>query len=136
LPANPLDGIDISPMLTGQQNQLTREAFLFFNDICLQAARLGPWKLHVTRFNTWAFCPAPPDGRQNLPLTPELYNVVSDPDESHDRAVRNTLVVADMQTRINNLIPTFGADVQGAWYDTLATKVTSTPAGALPVKAT
>ena len=90
LPPNPLDGVDIRALLTGEQASLTREAFLYFNDVYLQAARVGSWKLHVSRFNVPAFCPAPAEGRLNLPLPwPELYDVVADVDESHDRSNRN-----------------------------------------------
>jgi arylsulfatase len=133
VPQNPLDGIDISPLLTGQQTDLPREAFLYFNDVCLQAARLGPWKLHVSRFNAPAFSPFPPEGRLNLPLpSPELYNVVADQDESHDRAARNPAVVADIQARMARLIQTFSGDALGSWNDTLRRKVYPTPAGAWP----
>jgi arylsulfatase A len=135
LPANPLDGVDIRPLLSGQQSELPREAFLYFNDVELQAARLGPWKLHVSRFNSWMFSPEPVGGRMNLPLPhPELYNVASDVDESHDRAERNPAVVSDIRSRMDRLIQTFPPGLQGAWFNTLSRKVHNTPAGALPVQ--
>jgi arylsulfatase A len=134
LPGNPLDGIDISSLLTGQQTDLPREAFLYFNDVCLQAARLGPWKLHVSRFNAPAFSPFPPEGRLNLPLpNPELYNVVVDQDESHDRAAGNPAVVADLQARMARLIQTFNGDGLNSWNDTLRRRVYPTPVGAWPM---
>ncbi len=135
LPENPLDGIDIGALLSGRQSDLSREAFLYFNDICLQAARLGPWKLHVARFNSQMFTPEPPGGRLNLPLSnPELYNVASDPDESHDRADRNSAVISDIRSRIDRLMLTFPSGVANEWYDTLDRKVHFTPAGAPPVQ--
>jgi arylsulfatase A-like enzyme len=135
LPANPLDGIDIRPLLSGEQNDLPREAFLYFNDVELQAARLGPWKLHVSRFNSWMYSPEPAGGRIDLPLPhPELYNVESDPDESRDRAERNPAVVSDIRSRMEWLIQTFPSGVQSAWFNTLNRKVYNTPAGALPVQ--
>lgn len=134
LPQNPLDGIDIWTLLSGQQQDLPREAFLYFNDVCLQSARLDAWKLHATRFNTPAFSPEPVGGRVNLPLfNPELYNVVTDVDETHDRADRNPAVVADIRSRMDGLIRTFPSEIQNAWYDTLSRKVYNTPAGALPI---
>jgi len=137
LPRNPLDGIDLRPVLSGQQNDLPREAFLYFNDMELQAARLGPWKLHVTRFNTWMFSPNPPEGRVNLPLPrPELYNLMSDVDETHDRADRNPAIVSDVRSRMDGLIRGFPPDVQNAWFNALGRKVYYTPAGALPVQIT
>jgi arylsulfatase len=137
LPANPLDGLDIRGLLSGKQTDLPREAFLYFNDVELQAARLGPWKLHVSRFNSWMFSPDPAGGRINLPLPhPELYNVASDLDESHDRADRNQAVVTDIRSRMERLIQTFPSGLQGAWFDTLNRKVYNTPAGALPIQQT
>jgi arylsulfatase A-like enzyme len=135
LPDKPLDGIDIWPLLSGQQSELTREAFLYFNDIYLQCARLGPWKLHLARYNAPSFSPAPPRGRVNLPLPrPELYNIVSNPEESYDRASRNAAIVADISGRIGRLIQTFPDDVVSAWNATMGLPVEDTPADALPVE--
>jgi arylsulfatase len=129
-----LDGVDITPLLTGQQSALNREAFLYFNDIFLQCARLGPWKLHATRFNTSSYSPAPNCGLENLPLpNPELYNVVADPQESYDRAPRNPVIVADILARMNRLVQTFPDTVVSVWNAAMATPVQNTPAGALPV---
>jgi len=137
LPQNPCDGIDITPLLKNSQTSLSREAFLYFNDVELQAARLGDWKLHVARFNTWAFTPEPAGGRCNLPLpSPELYNVASDRDESHDRSGRNMAVVANIRTRMDQLILTFPQGIVNAWNDSLANRVQNTSAGALPIRQT
>jgi arylsulfatase len=137
LPANPVDGIDISPLLRGWQYDLTRDAFLYFNDVELQAARLGQWKLHVTRFNTWAFSPEPASGRLNLPLpNPELYNVMQDADESHDRSLRNTGSVSSIRARMDALIQTFPSEIINAWNNTFTYKVQNTSVGALPVQIT
>ena len=137
LPADPVDGIDISPVLRGWQNNLNRDAFLYFNDIELQAARLGDWKLHVARFNTWMYSPIPVEGRLNLPLpSPELYNLAADPEESHDRSSRNPDQVAAIQARMNALLQTFPSGIVQAWTDTLTYKVQNTSVGALPVPAT
>jgi arylsulfatase len=135
LPGNSLDGINIWPLLSGQVEDISREAFLYFSDVALEAARLGPWKLHVTRFNSPMFVPEPRTGRLSLPLPrPELYNVVADPDESYDRADRNSATVADIRSRIEKLILTFPADIQNAWFDALSRKVYFTPAGAPPIQ--
>jgi arylsulfatase len=78
-PSNPLDGVDIWPILTGDRADVEREVFLYFDSVYLQCARLGRWKLHMTRYNTKAWSPLPAGGRVNLPLpVPELYDVVSD----------------------------------------------------------
>jgi arylsulfatase A len=134
-PPNPLDGIDISGMLNGQENDLPRDAFLYFNDVHLQCARLGSWKMHVSRYSTPAFCPTAAPWRFNLPLPcPEVYDVVADRDEAHDRAPRNAGVVADIQSRINRLIQTFPTDILSAWNNTMAIPVEGTPAGCYPIR--
>jgi hypothetical protein len=103
--------------------------------VYLQAARVGAWKLHVSRFNVPAFCPAPAEGRLNLPLPwPELYDVVADPDEGHDRFNRNGAVVGDIRGKVERMLQTFPADIQDAWARTLAMRVQGTPAGCFPIR--
>jgi arylsulfatase A-like enzyme len=135
LPDKPLDGIDIWPLLSGQQTDLNREVFLYFNDVALQCGRLGPWKLHVTRFNVPPFTPDPVVGRMNLPLPhPELYNVLTDPSESYDRAPNNQDIVADIRGRMDRLVRTFPQDIIDMWDGTLRVPVEDTPPDALPVR--
>jgi arylsulfatase A len=137
LPSLPMDGVDISPLLRGWQTTLTREALLYFNDIELQAARLGDWKLHVARFNTWMYSPDPVGGRLNLPLpNAELYDVAQDKDESHDRSLRNPAMAANIQARMNALIQTFPTNVASTYSYTLGLPVQNTSVGALPVLVT
>ncbi len=135
LPPNPLDGVDIWPLLTGARQTVDRDAFLFFDGWNLQCARLGQWKLHVARNNTPAWSPAPVGGLMNLPLaSPELYNLVADPAEASDSAADRTDIVSQIQQRVNQLLPTFPTDVQSAWRNTMQIPVGYTPAGALPIK--
>jgi arylsulfatase A-like enzyme len=133
LPPNPMDGVDIRGLLSGEQASVERDLFLYFNDVHLQAARMGSWKMHVSRFNSPPFMAAPAEGRLNLPLPgPELYDVLTDSDESHDRSLRNPAVVREMRTRIDRLMLTFPTDVQQAWAQTLSLRVQGTPAGCFP----
>jgi arylsulfatase A len=132
-PGNPLDGVDIWPLLTGQKAELDREVLLYFDDIHLQCARWKQWKLHVARYNTAAFTPAPPGGRINLPLpSPELYDLANDPDESYELADRHPDVVAEMQAHIARLMPGFPEEIRRDHEETKAKKVRPTPAGAYP----
>jgi arylsulfatase len=134
LPAKPLDGIDIWPALVGQPMTAQRDIFLYFDSWNLQCARLGPWKLHVARYDDFAWSPDPVAGRHNLPLAqPELYNLDRDPDESYDVAAENPQIIAEIQQRIQQILPTFPTPVMDAWQATMAMKVAPTPAGALPV---
>jgi arylsulfatase A len=133
LPSQPLDGIDIWPLLSGRQSQLEREALLYFDGWHVQCARWRNWKLHVARFNSVIYTPQPAGGRVNLPLPqPELYDVARDEDESYDVAPENPRVVEEMQARIERLIPTFPEPVREAWAETRARKVADTPTGQLP----
>ena len=137
LPGNPMDGVDLRQVLSGQQPSVERDVFLYFNDVYLQAARLGSWKLHLSRFNSPPFVSPPAEGRLNLPLpSPELYDVVTDVDESHDRSFRNLGVVNDIRTRIDRVLQSFSTEVQQAWARTQTLKVQGTPAGCCPVPRT
>jgi len=134
LPANPLDGVDIWPMLTGEAENVDRPLFLYFDYWNLQCARLGRWKLHLARNNSPAFTPEPKAGRFNLRLTsPELYDIDKDPEESADVAGNNPGIVADIRARVDGLLPTFPAQVLAAWNDTLKRPVYGNTSGAWPV---
>lgn len=129
-PRNPLDGIDIWPLVTGSREELEREAFLYFDNVHLQCARLGRYKLHVARYNTVTYSPAPASGRVNLPLKrPELYDVVADVDESYDIAAEHPEIVRDIQARIERLMVTFPPEIRKAWAETKARPAADTPAG-------
>ena len=135
LPGLPLDGIDIRPMLSGAQDAIDREAILYFDSNHIQCARLGRWKLHLARYSSPPWSPDPVDGRWNLPLCkPELYDLIADPTESCNVACDNADVVADIQARVQRLLPTLPSDVIRDWCDTNAVQVAETPDGALPVR--
>jgi arylsulfatase A len=133
LPPNPLDGVDIWPLLSGAKPEIEREALLYFDDVHLQCARWGRWKLHVARYNTLAYTPAPPGGRVNLPLPePELYDLILDPDESYNVAPEHPDVVAEIRRRIERLIAGFPEEIRRDWEETKARRVAPTPAGHVP----
>jgi arylsulfatase len=132
LPPNPVDGVDIWPLMTGS-GEIRRDIFLYFDTRHLQGARLGRWKLHVSRYNSFAWTPDPPGGRLNLPLPrPELYDVVADPSESCDVASYYPDVVADIKSRMQAALPTFPDIINSAWQETFSRQVYPTPSGALP----
>lgn len=134
LPPNPLDGIDIWPMLSGQRPELEREALLYFDNVHLQCARWKQWKLHVARHNSAAYSPAPAGGRVNLPLAqPELYDLVQDPDESYDVAPERPEIVQEIRSRIERLMQGFPDNIRKVWEQTQAKKVPVRPAGSYPV---
>jgi arylsulfatase len=134
LPAKPLDGIDIWPLLSGQKQQIEREALLYFDQWNLQCARWGKWKLHLARYNMIAQSAVPAGGRVNLVLpSPELYDLENDPDESYDIAPENPKVVAEIQGRVERLLAGFPDEVKKAWAETRARRsAPNTPIGAVP----
>ncbi len=131
-PPNPLDGVNIWPLMTGT-GDVARDIFLYFDTRYLQCARLGRWKLHVSRYNSYAWTPDPPGGRLNLPLPrPELYDIVADPSESCDLAAAHPDVVAEIMSRVNAALPSFPDVITNAWQETFSRQVYPTPSGALP----
>jgi arylsulfatase A-like enzyme len=135
LPVKPLDGVNIWPQLTGLAPTMGRETFLYFNDYHLQCARFGPWKLHFARFDVPMYTPTSTRGRTNLPLfRPELYNVMSDVEESYDRAERFPAIASSIRAQVERLILTFPNDVIDVYRRTMAKEVEETPVGALPIE--
>ena len=132
-PALPPDGIDIWPMLTGQQDALARDVLLYFDSWNLQCARVGPWKLHVARYNSPPWVAQPRDGRVNLPLAqPELYHIESDPSESYESSDAHPEVVKYIQERIRSALPSFPAQVQEQWALTRARRTQPASIGSMP----
>jgi arylsulfatase A len=134
LPAKPLDGIDIWPLLTGEKKSIDREALLYFDNWDLQCARWNKWKLHIARHNSGPYTAPPPVGRHNYILPqPELYNLALDPQESYDVAPANPEIVAQIQARIEKLLPCFPKPVQQAYAESKGRKVDpATPTASRP----
>ena len=124
LPSKPLDGIDIWPLLHGDQQSMERAPLLYFDGWDLQCARSMNWKLHIARHNTGAYMPAPAAGRRSYMLPrPELYDLANDPDESYDIAAERPRVVAEIQAKIAEMLPGFPEPVQKAYAEAKAREV-------------
>jgi arylsulfatase A len=134
MPSKPLDGINLWPILTGEQKSIARAPLLYFNEWDLQCARWMNWKLHVARYNTAAYVPAPPGGVHNYILPhPELYDLASDPDESYDVAPQHPDIIQHMQAQIEQMIHTFPEPAQQAYAELKARRVNpEMPVGAWP----
>lgn len=128
-PANPVDGIDIWPLLSGERPEIEREALLYFDNLYVQCVRKGNYKLHVARYNSAVYSPAPASGRVNLPLpAPELYDLSIDPDESYDIAPEHPEIVKDLQARMERLMAGFDEHIRKAHADTFAKQTTGSTA--------
>jgi arylsulfatase len=129
---NRIDGLDIMPLLTGETDTMERGLMLYFDCWHIQCARLGPWKLHISRYNTPAWVEAGVN-RYNLPLhNPELYNLVEDPEESYDCAADNPEVVASIMSQVEGQLWSFPPEVRFYWDDTRSRRTGWTFPGAYP----
>lgn len=85
----PIDGVDQSPFLFGEQAKSAREGFLFHIKNELRAVKWRDWKLHFY----WE--PQVNEGKGKLE-SPYLFNVTRDPKEETDVLVTNTWVLGPM----------------------------------------
>ncbi len=100
LPAHPIDGLDIRPLLAGERKAKSpHDALYFYWDDHLQAVRSGDWKLHLPHdYPT----PDPVGGgkpgklvRIKTPLA--LFNIANDPTETKDHAAQHPEIVARLE---------------------------------------
>jgi arylsulfatase len=134
LPANPIDGIDIWPLLSGQVKSIDREVLLYFDNWDLQCAKWMNWKLHIARHNSSTYSAMPACGRHNYVLTkPELYKLADDPQESDDVSTDHPDIVAEIQRRVAPLLEQFPEPVKTAYAESKARPYDPlTPTGARP----
>jgi arylsulfatase A-like enzyme len=102
LPALPIDGKDIWPLLEGRPGAKSpHEAYFFYWQRHLQAVRAGRWKLHLPHSYRTLVAPAGNDGKAgpyrevNTPLA--LYDLQDDPSEKVDVAAKHPDVVERLQ---------------------------------------
>ena len=124
LPESARDGTDIWPLLSRPESSLEREPLLYFDYMYnLQCARLGKFKLHISRHDVVSLFgpPASPQSLINLPLRPpELYDLEMDPGESYDIADRHPDVVRSIQSRVEQLVGGMPDPVRKAYAETRA----------------
>ena len=61
VPTSTVDGVDIWDILTGEKLFIERDPLLFFDRWDVQCVRWGPWKLHLSRYNSYAWTVDPPE---------------------------------------------------------------------------
>lgn len=108
LPAKPIDGKNAWPLVSGARGAGSpQEAYFFYYNQCeLQAMRCGRWKLHFP--HAAVTLQGKPGGRDGVPVPNimlevglELYDLESDPGETHDVAYRHPEVVERLQRLAN-----------------------------------
>jgi arylsulfatase A len=88
----PLDGYDITPVLTGGKSP--RHEMFYYRAYELMAARLGPWKAH---FQTQTGYGQPQAEKHDPPL---LFNLEVDPGESYNVAAKNSEALAEIKALV------------------------------------
>jgi arylsulfatase len=134
LPKQPLDGVDMSELLTGGQELKRAESILYFSALkgyAFQCARQEKWKVRVAQWTKQSYMLGTNSG-ENLRLPkPELYDLESDPSESYDVAEKYPEMVEAIMATLDRQIATFPEHVVDA-YNTLKKNPANrtTPAGA------
>jgi len=140
-PEKPLDGIDISKVLTGHEKVSESKSRLYFapmgfNGVYLHCIRKQNWKLRVAQNiagEIYLNDRSTASKDSAWLATPELYDLNRDPEESYDIAQLHPEIVAELTQEMEALVPTFPTNVVEA-YAKLKQKPgnISTPPGAVP----
>lgn len=119
LPEKKIDGVNILPLLLGDENANPRETFLYYyKKNSLEAVRKGIWKLvfaHPGR--TYLGFKPGADGfsgevNQNFQFEEGLYDLRRDPGERYDVSEYYPEVVADLKKLANEARLDLGDDIQ------------------------
>ena len=103
LPAHPIDGKDIWPLIAGKEGATSpHDAYFFYYGSRLEAMRMGKWKLHFPhRYRTMNGRPGGTDGIPTLYSQAEiglsLFDLENDIGESTDVKAEHPEIVATMQ---------------------------------------
>jgi len=109
LPAQKLDGFDISGMLFGKEDAYSQyEALYYYRRRQLQAIRYGDWKYHLPLQEThpnWTSAKQAGPGRSG-----KLINLTSDLQERIDVSAANPEVIKSMEKLLRSAVVTLGND--------------------------
>ncbi|HYH43030.1 MAG TPA: arylsulfatase [Burkholderiales bacterium] len=90
----PIDGVDQVDFFLGRQEHSNREGFVFYIKTELRAVKWRNWKMHLV----WE--PEPNAGANHLE-SPYIFNVIEDPKEETDVALRDNWVRTPMRRLIH-----------------------------------
>ena len=88
----PLDGYDLSALLTGRTDTSPRDSVFYWREAQLYAVRVGPWKAHFITQGCYGIGPA-----KEVHEVPRLYHLDTDPSEKYDLAELHPDVVRRLQ---------------------------------------
>ena len=96
LPAAELDGVDLSPLLTGATETGPRDSVQYWRESELYAVRVGPMKAHFITKGEYGAGPGVPTGRTEHD-PPLLYDLEVDPGEQYNLAANRPEIVAELK---------------------------------------
>ena len=111
-----IDGKDLWPVLSGKQQDSSREAFYFFRGNVLEAVRSGPWKLHLVARGAVGVKGKQAKAKENVPASeqpPTLTNLDTDIGETKNVAAANPEVLARLQALAAKMDADLGAEKVG-----------------------
>lgn len=119
LPENKIDGVNILPLLLGEENASPRQTFLYYyRKNSLEAVRIGDWKLvfaHPGRTYI-GFKPGvdgfPGGANENFPYEEGLYDLRRDPGERFDVKEYYPEIVAELKKLAEAAREDLGDDIQ------------------------
>lgn len=141
LPQKPLDGVDVSKVLTGQEKTLKRKPLLYFsamgnNGLDVHCIRKDSWKLRVAQgVRGEIYINDRTTGARGSAWLqhPELYNLALDPAESYDVAKFHPELVKELLDELEAQIPSFPPNVVEAYTKLKQNRGDiTTPPGASP----
>ena len=118
LPDLPIDGIDIEPLLKGEEGASPRERFLFYYGGELRGVREGRWK-RVYEHRTRSYVGVEPGkdglpGPYAFPTVPDaLYDLEEDPGETTDVSADHLDMVARLDALAEEARESLGDRLQG-----------------------
>jgi arylsulfatase len=137
LPANKIDGIDLSALLLGEEEAKGRDVFAYYSGSELQAIRRGKWKLHFPHEYLTVNGPPGKDGKpanfasmkplaieqsgirgiasrhgyRVEPISLSLFDLSTDVGETKDVAAENPQVVTELKQLANSFRQDLGDEL-------------------------
>lgn len=118
LPEKEIDGVNILPLLKGDEDALPRKEYIYYYEGGLNAVRRGDWKLVVPhKYRSYAGVEPGKDGmpgpysRGEAGL--ELYNLLEDVEEQYDVSAMNPHKVKELLIFVDSVRLALGDRIQG-----------------------
>lgn len=103
LPENKIDGVNIRGLLAGDADASPRDVLVYYYHVnSLEGVRKGPWKLVLPHRSQTYMTYAPghggyPGGYAEADVSLALYNLATDPGETHDVQAQHPEVVKELE---------------------------------------